>query len=215
MAIAFDATTGVTQGAAATLTWSHTCTGANLILFVAVSTNSGATAVTYNLVPMTQIDITTGGAIQTNLWYLVGPATGANNIVATLTGVNASAGQACSYTGASQTGVPDNHGVGGPTTTTSYSQSLTSVADNCFAIMAGIAASGLAITAGTNTTLRQQEAVQVGAFLMDSTAALTPAGTFTLAGTSASQSWKSCMATFAPVGAVSSSKFLGLLGVGS
>lgn len=58
MAIAFDATTTSSLGSAVTsITFSHTCTGSNRILFVCTANNGGAnvTGVTYNGVAMTNI----------------------------------------------------------------------------------------------------------------------------------------------------------------
>ena len=220
MAIAFDATAQAGQGAVGTtLTYSHTCTGSNRILFVSAGTIGSlvnVTGITYNGVALTNIGFQTTGALVTTLWYLVAPATGANNIVITLLSSNPVTGQSSSFTGASQTGVPDASGTGGPTATTSYSQSLTSIADNCFAVISGIVGNGLTITPGTNTTKDEQENAQLGSFLMHTTAAVTPAGTVTLAGTSSSQTWSSIMATFAPVGAAPAvfHTSLRLLGVG-
>ena len=59
--IAFDATANGQDSNVASLTWSHTCTGSDLVLIVGVSTRGGdgdavPTGVTYNGVAMTLID---------------------------------------------------------------------------------------------------------------------------------------------------------------
>lgn len=139
MAIAFDAvSTGMNATDPTSLTWSHTCTGSNLVLIVGTSTESdtgGHTAqtvsgITYNGVALTKIRsdyITDNG---TELWYLVAPATGANNIVVTMTAVvDGLFGAGLSFTGVDQSNPIDNH-AGTTTTGTSISQALTTnVAD--------------------------------------------------------------------------------------
>jgi hypothetical protein len=205
MAIAFVSKTAFTFGTGTTISYSQDCTGAN-ILFVGVTTTTGKTisSITYNGVSMTQSGSTSGTAgVINSLYYLVSPATGSNTVSITQSaGGNITSSSIC-YSGASTTGQPDATSVGGPTSTTSYSQSVTSVADNCFAVLYGDANGGLTLTAGSNTTVRNQpEVAFTGAFLVDSTALKTPAGTFTLAVTSGSQSFAGCMASFKPASAV-------------
>ncbi len=91
-AISFDAVSGATQVTGSTLTWSHTCTGSNRALFVSASSlgdSPTVTGVTYNSVAMTQLwnfDSSGGVSAQSSGWILVAPATGAHNIVITLSG---------------------------------------------------------------------------------------------------------------------------------
>src|SRR5689334_10397419 len=124
MAIAFDAASGNTDnsGAVTSLTWSHTCTGGALTLVVAVSISQATngtvtcTGVTYNSVPMTQVDVAdangAGGRVKVYLFYLPAPATGAHNVVATISGVldgnKQFAGEAQSYTGTDTTNALDS-----------------------------------------------------------------------------------------------------------
>lgn len=220
MAIAFDSKTDVTVtgGAGATHTFSHTCSGADRILWVYAGCHAtvavpGQTVngVTYNGVSMTQASVLTndGGNGQSFLFYLVAPATGANNVVITVAVAgHAKAGGAVSFTGAAQTGVPDATSTNTSAATTSYSQSVTSVADNCFAVFGGAAFAGATLTGGANTTTQTApEVVYHGSFIAYSTAAKTPAGTFTLNVTSASQAFGGCMASFAPASTSGSSGF--------
>lgn len=139
MAIAFDAVSTATNATDPTsLTWSHTCSGSDRILIVGTSTESdtgGHTAqtvsgITYNGVALTKIRsdyITDNG---TELWYLVAPSTGANNIVVTMTAVvDGLYGAGLSFTGVDQSNPIDNHN-GTTTTGLSISQSITTnVAD--------------------------------------------------------------------------------------
>ena len=93
MAIAFDAAARTDAGAnQTTATVSHTCTGSDRILFVqAISNDDGdtVTGVTYNGVAMTKIGSSVGvppaGSSSNflSMWYLIAPATGANNVVVT------------------------------------------------------------------------------------------------------------------------------------
>lgn len=118
MAVARDASSQINASGAwsdwnLTGTWSHTCTGSDRILLVGIETqNTGSpttrllTGVTYAGVAMTEIP---SGALQRqpgvqvwhHLYYLVAPATGANNIVATVS----SRAIYCYGAGASYTGV--------------------------------------------------------------------------------------------------------------
>ncbi len=110
MPIAFDATISGPAGAApATQTYSHTCTGTNLILYVTVFTVASVDSVsgiTYGGVAMTRVDTIFDASFGGEYLYrLVNPASGANNIIVTYTGTPVFAtSTAASYTGAKQSG---------------------------------------------------------------------------------------------------------------
>ena len=220
MAIAFDSKTAASGTASSSHTFSHTCTGSDLILFVtATSANGGVTGVTYNSVPMTQINstVTDTVVLTTSLWYLINPATGANNVVISTSSATGTTGSSASYTGVSQTGQPDASTTVASSTTTSYSSSVTSVADNCWTIATSRTGNGFALTAGANTTVRNQpELVQFGGGgLWDSGAVITPAGSSTLNVTCTSQFFGGAiMASFKPVPTGNSARKT-LLGVGA
>jgi len=132
MAIAFDAaTTGAKGGTGSTLTYSHTCTGSDLVLLVFVESRSNdVTGVTYATVAMTQVGSAqvSGDGLTTNTaWRLAGPATGANNVVVTITGTNHVASTALSYTGVDQTTpVANSAAATGSSTTPSVNVTATS-----------------------------------------------------------------------------------------
>ncbi|GAC1603610.1 MAG: hypothetical protein NVS3B29_08400 [Candidatus Saccharimonadales bacterium] len=90
-----------TANTATSLTWSHTVgAGANLLM-VGFSYNAGTiSSVTYNGVAMTQKSTVTNGTSITAMYYLVSPATGANNVVITLGSANSIIGGATSFIGA-------------------------------------------------------------------------------------------------------------------
>ena len=96
MAIVFDAKSsgaskGWSQNSPVTLTISHTCTGSNLILWVAVQLyqdtagNGSITTATYNGVALTKYVEKTTVSLYTALYYLIAPAAGTHNIVMTAT----------------------------------------------------------------------------------------------------------------------------------
>lgn len=116
MAIAVDVSSnsGIKAAIAADWTWSHTCTGSNLVLYVAVVArdatninNRTVSGVTYNGVALTSIDSRdrATGTIQTSLWRLIAPATGAHTISVAMTAYNTNIayGMATSFTGVNQT----------------------------------------------------------------------------------------------------------------
>lgn len=173
MAIAFDASsTGEQVPGTSPITFSHTCTGSNLVLLVGVETITTCSGVTYNGVAMTQLVTTNVGGVVNYLFGLVAPATGANNVVVSFTGGSTYCrAVAASYTGVSQTGLPDATGsntIAGSSTT--MTTTLTTVANNCWtALFTFTTVPGA--TAGTGTTLRKADA-QSYAILFDSNGAV-------------------------------------------
>ena len=111
MALAHDADSYSSGAEISTLTWQHTCTGADLILVVGVDTFTylaPISGITYNGVALTKIDAQQDavGYCRSELWYLVAPATGTHDIVVTLGGswgyTAYMIGTATSFTGADQ-----------------------------------------------------------------------------------------------------------------
>ena len=116
--IAFDAAseyTGTDTGQTS-LTWSHTTAGSDRILIVSAqfytSDGDDVSGVTYDGVAMTEIRTDAVASVQHNsLWYLLAPATGANDIVVTFTGsTNFVGGGAVSLTGVNQSSPIDTSG---------------------------------------------------------------------------------------------------------
>ena len=189
MAIAYD---NSAKGSSTNLDWtfSHTCTGDNLILVVSVTSFFNTFTVTYNGFSMTQI----GGFLQDvgqtgkyhSMWYLIAPSTGANNVRIVTSGqaFNIVQAESASYTGCNQSSQPDGYTDGTVgTLTSSYSISHTTIADNCWVIMGGFNGftGNTPSSAGTATTLRQQETTyEAGSRICDNNSAKTPAGSVTL-----------------------------------
>lgn len=152
MAIALD--TSTSAGGAAS--WSHSCTGSNLVLVVSCyAITDTVTSVTYNGVSMTQINKTSfpgSGRQGVYLYYLINPATGSNTVLVTGgTGLGAA-----SYTGAKQSGQPDAFA------SNSFSASpgtcnVTVVGTGCWLVGALADPSG-SESAGAGTTIRATDA---------------------------------------------------------
>lgn len=135
MAIAIDATTHSTGK-----TWSHTCTGSNLILFVGWTgnvTTDLVTGITYNGAAMTPIDkVLTPGDRYVYLYCLVNPDVGTHDVIVTEPTGDYVGGYSTSYTGAKQTGQPDSSNKGTVNPASSITVATTVVASNCW--LAGV-----------------------------------------------------------------------------
>jgi hypothetical protein len=102
---ALDATSTATVNGGS-LSWTHTVTGSNPILFVSVAlnaNNSSVSSVSYNGVNMTLLS-----SINTNDWpfvvyYMVNPPTGSHTVVVSVSAPTQITGIASSYTGVSPT----------------------------------------------------------------------------------------------------------------
>jgi len=101
---AFDASSSSSSGFSSSLTFSHTCTGSDRALFVAVCTQFAVSGVTYDDVPLTAVE---SGDARQRLYALLAPSTGTHNIVVSNDLGEVSA-VAASYTGVDQTTGYDN-----------------------------------------------------------------------------------------------------------
>jgi len=209
-AIALDTTTdGGLANPATSLTFTHTTTGSNLILFVScfgdVSNDADAfTGITYNSVALTLIGKTNPtGDRWVYLWYLIGPTTGSHNVVVSTNFSSAIDCHAASYTGVSQSGQPDASVTNSNTSVANgsdYTTTITVVAANSWTIIAGRINSGSGITAGSGTTTRQSGSN--GLYTADSNGALSAGSTSLILhnGSGSSVIAGSVMASFKPVG---------------
>ena len=201
LTIALDATSQGGEESASSKTWSHTCTGTNRILFVSGYIRGNGvdvTGITYNGVAMTAIG--TSQQVSTNYYdklftfYLLAPATGAHNIVASFNGTNYSDCNAVSYTGVSQTSFPNASTTSGPTGGTSQTVSLTSTTDNCWMILCAEGSNGN-LAGGTGTTFR---AGAGNPKMWDTNGAVTPAGSRSMTFTYPNGTSVAKMVSFAP-----------------
>lgn len=208
MAIAFDAIgVGFGEGAKPA-SFTHVCTGSNLMLIVfawyqATSGAEGATA-TYNGVSMTKLQHSdwSGAGVRTmECFYLAAPATGSHTV--SVTGSVALIGaSSISYTGVVQ-GAPEANAAisitGG-----AYSASVTTVASNAWIVSGAIANTGSGFTTGSNTTKRQEISGDDYATLDNNGTLTNNPGSNTLALTD-SHNWRGVIISLAPLVSVSPS----------
>lgn len=163
MAIAFDAVANSTTSFSGTGSYSHTCTGTNLILVLSLvfanNVNATTSSPTYNGVAMTQAATFTGNA-KVQVWYLVNPATGSHTVSIPTNaggGANVVTAETVSLTGVSQTSPIGATGTGTTASGSSISASVTTTTPNSYLVdSASTFSSGSpSLTAtGTNQTSR-------------------------------------------------------------
>jgi len=178
MAIAFDAFSNPANITGTSQTFSHTCTGSNLVLFISMWSAYSTTSATYNGVSATQIGSSFDyGGGYLSLFYVINPATGANNVVVTQGTSGQINGMASSYTGAAQSSLIDGNTTNSADAA-SLTTSITTVADNCWGILIARNNGSGVTNAGTGTTKRGGTD---GVYqLFDSNAPKTPAGSLSL-----------------------------------
>ena len=203
MAIAVDATSPDHSVTATSLTFSHTCSGSNRILFVGIIgdiTTDTVTGVTYAGVSMTLVGKNKTTSSRYNyLYYLVAPATGANNVVISQSSSVFIGGASVSYTGVRQDS-PIDASTTNLATATSITTSVTTIRDNCWCIeVCGVGNAGL--TVGANTTERciVYTAASKFSVMYDGNIAKTPPGSVSLiVNASGSQNLGTVMCSFSP-----------------
>ena len=221
MAISFDASVSGGSATATSLTFAHTTTGTDRMLFVGALTLTANTdtisGITYGGVAMTRptngfvTDATNYGIY---IYALHAPTEGANNVVIS-SSLTTIFGIASSYTGASQTSTVDSSAKTAPTAAATLTTTTTTVADNCWLVMMARTEDATPfMAAGTNTTLRQNNTNDSIA-MFDSNAAKTPAGSHSLQTTQAGTlPTFHVLASFAPAVAVSFGARRMRLGIG-
>lgn len=220
MAIAFDAVSSVNLFFTTPGTFSYTTSGSNRVLILAIEgDNAGDNigAVSYGGTAMTLVQKKLfGGGRWAYLYILANPASGSNTVSVANTGAaNGYRVAAISYTGAAQTGQPDNSGQPTGVSSTTFAPALTTVADNSWLLVFTQQDNGGTITVTTGT-----ERIGSAAFdqynLTDSGGPKTPAGSYAFGLSSGSSAtWSSLIVSFAPVGSAAAPlPFRSLLGVG-
>lgn len=187
MAIAFDAATdgGNNSGITDSLTFSHTCTGTDLVLWVGLSGDVSAGADDISSVTYAGAALSLVGKVQGTssrwvyLYVKTNPATGANDVVITAGSSHYLIGVACSYTGAHITQPDGTPVTGSNVSDTSLSLQVTTTVDNAWAVMVGHADNGIT-GAGTATTQRVLGSPFDLPGFYDSDGVVSPAGNRTL-----------------------------------
>jgi len=130
MPVAVDAVTSGTSSGSPTV--SHTCSGSDRVLYVLIAEryDTALTGVTYNGVALTSIHQANNGNLSTtNVWRLIAPASGANNVVISQSASHDLAYTILSVTGADQS-TPEGTLVSGTANSTSPSKTAVAVADD-------------------------------------------------------------------------------------
>lgn len=206
MPIARDANNIASGNPVTSITYALTVGGSDRLLVVGLMVfNSGATGLTasYAGTDMGAADVsqsTTGNGFKENIWIMKAPATGANNVVVSWTTSTNSTSFASSYTGVSQTETPDATNAKNDTgPTTSYTQSITTVANNSWAVWMLRKESGSAATAGTGSTLVRENASNgFHAYDNEGNGAITPAGSYTFNSSDDDVLYSGLIVSFAP-----------------
>lgn len=127
MAIAFDTVSNGNASATTSITWSHTATGSNLVVYVAaiISTGDGidpSSSATYGGEAMAKLDsVGLASSEVLVLFRKAGPLTGAQTVLVSWTGSFSAKGGSASYTGVDQTtpeGTPVKDSTNAATTAT-------------------------------------------------------------------------------------------------
>lgn len=187
MALAFDAASDGGEVIGTSNTWAHTNAGDFLLVGVLHSgVNPAAdtiSSVTYNGVACTRLDTQSNHAANyiLDVWYLYGPATGTHNIVVTPSASTSTRPIAVSYSGAAQSGFPDAYpGFTSTTGNATKTESVTTVAANCWLVWFGLDEFNTTETAGSGTIIRQKNSNYGGVFFADSNGSVGAAGAHSL-----------------------------------
>lgn len=157
-AVAHDNSTCSTfQTGVSSVTYAKTNTGSNITLLMAAYADGAdlVTGITYNAVAGTFIakrerPIDSGYSY---MYYLINPATGANNVVISTSANTGIIGCAASYTGTNQSTQPDNSGTNAGKPVSELYATLTPNSDGTFVVFAALLDND-SIAAGTATTMR-------------------------------------------------------------
>lgn len=212
MAIAFDASSFNSGATGTTHTLAHTCTGSNRLLVVTAYLNNISdliTWITYNWVSMTRISwINNWTSESIYMYYLIAPATGANNIVATTSSSATVIMQNASYTDIKQSSQPDASNTSAYTNSlTTQSTSVNTIDNNCWTVWIFRTSTNQTVIAGTTFRTGLNLTIQIG----DSNWPKTPAGSTSLGTTFASWFSAQIVASFSPSTSTVNSSFLAFM----
>lgn len=195
--------------------WSHTCTGANLVIVVTSHgdvTGSFGQTCTYNSVSVPNVNSIQCPSDRIIASYLLkAPTTGANTV--DVTGNTFNRGMAVSYTGVNQNNTPDGNATqtaaGG---SSSISQSFTVTAANCWMVVGGYCGTSGAPNSGSGVITTQRGNTGDGGNMWDSNATIGTGSQTGGLGFSASSNGAMVMMSIAPT---SGARLLTLMGVGT
>lgn len=185
MSIIFDAASSGNISTSATCTVAHTCSAtlSSRFLYVATLVDGSKTisGVTYGGVSMTEC--TGSGNVFSSSWTvqlfrLVNPKTGANNIIATAnSGTPNIWVRGASYANVLQASSSDNEAGGGNDGVASQTLAVTTTVNNDWMVGANAVTNANTTAASTNMTARSGDATPL---VLGDRGPLTPAGAFTM-----------------------------------
>lgn len=154
--ISFDSASNSSGAQSGTFTWSHTCTGVQLGLFLSLtfedSSNGTTSAPTYNGVAMIQAATSTGNFKEV-IWYLANPSTGSHTISVATNSIDTTAhavtGEAVSLTSVGQVATVGASGTYVSGSSNIISMSVTTTAPNSYLVDSSLssASTGNTVTA--------------------------------------------------------------------
>lgn len=225
MAIARDGSIDGGTAFAAALSWAHTCSGADRVLFVQVAwvvgngvsadPSTAALTVTYNSTPMTLVGRRDGPAQAfaqgVALYVAYGPVTGGATVAFSYSHPSAYAalGMSASYTGL--TGTVDVTQTNSASASADFATSLTPTSTGGWTIYTTKNDVG-APTSGTGSSPVQTSTNGMGLF--DSNGAVSAGSSYTMHATGSSANWLGVMAAFGNGGGGGGTTYSGCDGTG-
>ncbi len=200
--IAFDACTEGTPTSASSITVAHPFAGSNGIAEAFVYSDGDViTGVTVGGVAMTKVGSSIKNSVNNfyiSAWIKAGPATGTQNVIASASGTVTLDMVVVSYSGASQTGQPDNNASNNTGTPQNFSDTVTPVADKCW-VTSAFLRQGAGITGFSAGTARTSNQATTGLGVAD-TGPVTPAAATTITATSGASGsgWCSIVVSIKP-----------------
>lgn len=218
MALAVDAVSTASGSGTGPFSWSHTCSGSDRLLFVAVShyhVSSTVSGVTYNSVAMTAVPSgsTNNGQFFVTLYYLIAPASGSNTVSVSTSAVYDIGVAAISFTGGHQT-TPIGTAVTATGSSTTPSVVASSAADEIVLDALTIVHSGT-LSVGADQTSRWNAATGNAFIKMAGSTEPGVASTTMSWSNSTSQDWAIVTVPVKPVATGSTIRQLCLTGVGT
>lgn len=196
MAIAFDSKSSVNAATSTSLTYAFNNVAGDCVVVFCHDTSgasSTVTGVTYGGVAMTQVGSAyrgAGGGRWITAWILAAPATGSNNVVVSSSSSQNLRSSAYSYSGVDQSTPLDANNTAESGTGTTWSNTLTTVADNAWMIVFGKDETGNKTYSLSSSGIMRLAVDAGGHWVADSNGAISPAGPTTLNGTNANSNTK-------------------------
>lgn len=220
-AIAIDSSVSLGNSGTTVSATSYVSTGSNIVLVCGILQNSStAPSGTYNGGSIT-FGSGTNAALGNPSYYVfigtraVGSGVTGNISITGGAGTSDIWGDCATYSGASQSGVPESGENGAETASNPYSPTTTTTADNAWLVSYAYDTDGTPSTAGASTVIRRTNSAAGIVQLFDTNGAKTPAGSHSLSITQGSGPSTYRIISLAPAtGGAATTSSLSLIGVG-